>query len=118
MIDISEAKKIGEMLAALGEPTRMRLIEQLTQGSQYVGELADVLGVPMVNVSHHLGVLRNAGLIEATKQGRRVSYSIFPDIFTVSRAQDAIGTLQIGSYRLTISRNGNDAKPEKSKRRG
>lgn len=108
MIELSVARKVSDMLAALGEPTRMKLIEQLTEGPQYVGHLAQVLKIPLVNVSHHLGVLRSAGLLDYTKEGRRVSYAINPQIFTPSTSADSYGTLAIGPYTLTIVRKPND----------
>lgn len=116
MIEMTQAKKIGEMLAALGEPTRMRLIEQLTQGPQYVGELAQALGVPLVNVSHHLGVLRHAGLLEGSKEGRRVSYALNPEVYSSTKSNDVLGVLQIGPYRLTIAKPITEQKPSKGKR--
>ena len=41
-----------------------------------VGELADCLELEVVTISHHLGVLRHAGLVERKKAGRFVVYSI------------------------------------------
>jgi DNA-binding transcriptional ArsR family regulator len=116
MIDMPTAKKIAGMLAAVGEPTRMRVLLILARGPHNVGQLADAIGIPMVNMSHHLGVMRTAGLLDHDKDGRRVIYSLRPSVFTPGGAGDVIGTLALGDFRLTIVRGpdddaaGNDSK--------
>jgi DNA-binding transcriptional ArsR family regulator len=52
------------MFRALADPMRRRLLETLVAGPASAGDLARRLGQPRVNVSHHLGVLADAGLIE------------------------------------------------------
>ena len=52
------------LFRALADPTRRRLMERLVSGPASAGDLARVLGLPRVNVSHHLGVLAEAGLVE------------------------------------------------------
>lgn len=101
MIEFQDAKRIAGMLAAVGEPTRMLILHQLSDGPLHVGRLAELLGVPMVNMSHHLGVMRQAGLLEDSKDGRRVVYSIRKEIFT-SGSGGELGTFQFGTYRLTL----------------
>jgi len=81
MTDKEQAKKCAMMLQAIAEPNRIRIIECLRTGSKNVTELAKELEVEIVNVSHHLGVLRTAGLVEDLKKGRFVEYSLHPKIF-------------------------------------
>lgn len=104
MIDYQAAKKIAGVLAAVGEPTRLQVLYRLADGPHYVGQLADVLGVPMVNLSHHLGVLRQAGLIEDDKDGRRVVYSFRPGVYSRGGAPDVIGSLTVGACKLVLVR--------------
>jgi ArsR family transcriptional regulator len=104
MIEHTDAKRIAGMLAAVGEPTRMRILHKLAEGPSHVGGLAAEVGVPMVNMSHHLGVMRQAGLIDDAKDGRRVVYSLRPDVFVPGGAPDELGTLQLGLYRLVLLR--------------
>lgn len=59
------------LFRALGDPTRRRLLEHLVSGPAGAGELARRLGLPRVNVSHHLGVLAEAGLVR--RQGREAA---------------------------------------------
>jgi DNA-binding transcriptional ArsR family regulator len=52
------------LFRALADPTRRRLVEHLVAGPASAGELARRLGLPRVNVSHHLSVLADAGLVD------------------------------------------------------
>jgi DNA-binding transcriptional ArsR family regulator len=118
MIEFPDAKKIAAMLAAIGEPTRLRILFRLAVSPQNVGELAKAIGIPMVNMSHHLGVMRQSGLLEDEKEGRRVIYKFRPGMFTPSTNGDgdeAYGHLNIGSYRVTLLRNGKLKKPRGGK---
>src|ERR1700724_927273 len=81
MTDPKQAKTCAELLSAIAEPNRIRIIECLRTGSKNVTELAKLLNVEIVNVSHHLGVLRSAGLVHSKKKGRFVVYSLHPDYF-------------------------------------
>lgn len=60
-----------DLFRALADPTRRRLLEHLVSGPVGAGELARRLGLPRVNVSHHLGVLADAGLVDL--RGRRAT---------------------------------------------
>jgi DNA-binding transcriptional ArsR family regulator len=52
------------LFRALADPTRRRLMERLVSGPASAGDLARQLGLPRVNVSHHLSVLAEAGLVD------------------------------------------------------
>jgi len=52
------------LFRALSDPTRRRLVERLVSGPASAGELSRLLGLARVNVSHHLGVLAEAGLVD------------------------------------------------------
>ncbi len=66
----------AEFLQALGEPSRVAILKALSTGSKNVTEMAKLLNVEIVNVSHHLGVLRQAALVVDEKHGRFVVYSL------------------------------------------
>ena len=61
---------------ALGDETRLRLLEILTGGEQCVSDLMDMLGLGQSLVSHHLRALREAGLVVVRRDGRRMHYAI------------------------------------------
>jgi DNA-binding transcriptional ArsR family regulator len=118
MIEFNDAKKIAGMLAAIGEPTRMLILYRLAQGPHHVGQLAEMIGIPMVNMSHHLGVMRQAGLLDDEKDGRRVVYKFRPEIFTPNGGSaDILGTLTLGLYRLVILKADDVPAPSRVRRR-
>jgi ArsR family transcriptional regulator len=113
-----DAKKIAAMLAAVGEPTRIQVLHHLAQKPHHVGQLAELVGIPMVNMSHHLGVMRQAGLLDDTKDGRRVVYSLREEIFDPDCGPDALGVLTVGAYKLMILNPPNGADSATAKKKG
>lgn len=63
-------------MRALGEPTRLRLVRQFIDGPKAVTELCESLQVTPYNVSKHLRVLKEAGLLEVEKNGQQRIYSL------------------------------------------
>ena len=61
---------IDSVFRALGDPTRLRMIERLSQGPHTVGELAEPLNMTLAGASKHVGVLETAGLLVREKRGR------------------------------------------------
>ena len=81
MKDALQPDRCARMLRALADPERLRIITCLREGPRNVSELAALLHAEVVNVSHHLGVLRHAGVVCDEKQGRFVVYRLHPDVF-------------------------------------
>jgi ArsR family transcriptional regulator len=67
-----------ELLAACGEPTRLRLLALLEAGETCVCDLVGTLELPQPTVSRHLAVLRRAGLVVARRHGTWMWYSLAP----------------------------------------
>ncbi|MFN7019769.1 MAG: ArsR/SmtB family transcription factor [Phycisphaerales bacterium] len=69
------------ILALLGDPTRLRLLNLLLQSHEElcVCEMVDALKVPQYVVSKHLSALRNAGLLHARREGTWVHYRLNAD---------------------------------------
>lgn len=63
-------------MRALGEPTRLRLVRTLIGGAKPVTELCETLRATPYNVSKHLRVLKEAGLLEMEKQGQQRIYAL------------------------------------------
>lgn len=60
----------------LGEPLRLRLLQTMERGELSVGKLAEQLGTTQPNVSKHLKILQEAGLVARRQEGNTVWYSI------------------------------------------
>jgi ArsR family transcriptional regulator len=77
-----EAAKLAKGFAALADPARLRLLSLIAaqdEGEVCACELVEPLGRSQPTVSHHLKVLREAGLVEGDKRGTWVWYRIVPD---------------------------------------
>ncbi|HSD81198.1 MAG TPA: metalloregulator ArsR/SmtB family transcription factor [Solirubrobacteraceae bacterium] len=70
---------IAQRFKVLGEPMRIRLLDRLRDGAATVHELQEATGASQQNVSKHLGVLLNAGLVTRTKAGNFSRYAIADD---------------------------------------
>jgi ArsR family transcriptional regulator len=103
MTDDKQAKECANLLQALAEPNRVRIIDALRTGQKNVTELAKILNVEIVNVSHHLGVLRQAGLVQDEKHGRFVVYSLHPNYFSNDNTKATY--LNLGWCRIEIPHN-------------
>lgn len=73
---------IAQRFRVLGEPSRIRLLDQLRAGEASVQELTEAVGGSQQNVSKHLSVLHGAGILARRKESNRVLYSIAdPGVF-------------------------------------
>ena len=64
------------MLKVLGNPDRLLLLCQLTQGEFCVSELEAQLGIQQPTLSQQLGVLREEGLVSTRREGKQIFYKI------------------------------------------
>ena len=67
---------IAQRFRVIGEPMRIKLLDALRDGDATVNELVERLGASQQNVSKHLGILHQAGIVGRTKQGTSVRYGI------------------------------------------
>lgn len=65
-----------DLLTALADPARQDLVQVLARGELNVGQIAARVTLSRPTVSHHLHILRRAGLLRARKQGREVYYRL------------------------------------------
>lgn len=75
----SELQETADVFAAMGDPTRVRIIKCLQARPARVWELVQALGVPQPTVSRHLRVLHRAGLVAARREAQWVAYSVAAD---------------------------------------
>jgi ArsR family transcriptional regulator len=71
------------LFRALGDETRLRLLEQLRGGEQCVCDLTDELEASQPRLSFHLKTLKDAGLVTDRREGRWVYYTINPEAFAI-----------------------------------
>ncbi len=69
-------EEAARFFQALGDPTRLALIEELRKGERNVNDLVRALGCPQPKVSRHLKVLKDAGVVRDERSGRHVAYTL------------------------------------------
>src|SRR6266508_6361060 len=84
---------IARRFRVLGEPMRIRLLDELRDGEATVGELSEALAASQQNVSKHLAVLGEVGILGRRKEGNHVHYRIV-DESVFELCEDVCGSLQ------------------------
>jgi DNA-binding transcriptional ArsR family regulator len=93
---VSAALDAARFFQALGDPTRLALLDLLRDGERNVGELVDALGCPQPKISRHLKVLKEAGLVRDRREGRHVSYTLSTSRAWPEAARAWLGALEPG----------------------
>ena len=78
-VSAERAESMAPVLSALADPVRLRIVSMILDspaGSSCGCDLEEPLGLSQPTVSHHLKVLREAGLVEGERRGRWVHYSV------------------------------------------
>jgi DNA-binding transcriptional ArsR family regulator len=75
---------VAERFRVLGEPARLRLLQELRAGAASVGALVTRTAMSQANVSKHLQLLHAAGFVRRERRGAFIEYAIAsPDVFTL-----------------------------------
>jgi DNA-binding transcriptional ArsR family regulator len=87
------AELIARRFRVIGEPMRIRLLDRLREGELSVNELSEGLGASQQNVSKHLGVLAEAGILGRRKAGTHAYYRVVDEgVFAL--CEQVCGSLQ------------------------
>ena len=79
MIDESQMqiyRMQAEICKTLADPKRLMILHQLRDGEKSVGQIVSALELPQANVSQHLGVMRERGVVTTRREGATVYYSL------------------------------------------
>ena len=92
----------AEILKALGQPTRMKIIDFLRNGERCVCEIFPAIGEEQSNTSRHLNMLLNSGILTRRKDGIKIYYDVkYPAVFEIIDLASIIMTHEItGQQRL------------------
>jgi DNA-binding transcriptional ArsR family regulator len=84
---------IARRFRVIGEPMRIRLLDQLREGEATVSELSETLAASQQNVSKHLAVLAEVGIVGRRKQGNHVYYRVVDEgVFAL--CEEVCGSVQ------------------------
>jgi DNA-binding transcriptional ArsR family regulator len=105
-------------LAALADPTRRRVFEQLRAGAKPVGRIAQAMPVSRPAVSQHLRVLKEAGLVREEQDGTRRLYSIDPGgLGPLRRWLDQFWDHALDAFQAEIDRSQPPPPPSRRRRK-
>jgi ArsR family transcriptional regulator len=77
--DRHELRLLADLLKSVADETRLAILTMLHDGEMCVCEIMEFLSVSQPAVSHHLRILRQAGLINDRRQGKWIFYSLDPE---------------------------------------
>ena len=72
---------MGDGFKALADPTRRRILELLAQNELTAGEIAAQFEMTKPSVSHHLAILKSAGLVQDERRGQNIVYNVNMTVF-------------------------------------
>ena len=67
---------LAEFFKCLGDSTRIRILDVLTEGELCVQDIADHLGMTQSAISHQLRILKQAALVKCRREGKSILYSL------------------------------------------
>ena len=67
---------MNALFKALNDTTRRQILELLRTGDRTAGDIAEQFDMTKPSISHHLDLLRQAGLVESTRQGQFITYTL------------------------------------------
>jgi DNA-binding transcriptional ArsR family regulator len=97
--NLTTPRQCAAVLKAMGDETRLRILESLLLSEKCVSELTQELHCPQPHASHHLRILRNAGLVEGHRHGKQVCYRVSPTLQRALKGREG-QTLDFGCCEL------------------
>jgi ArsR family transcriptional regulator len=94
----TDLERAATLFRALGDPTRLGIIEKLRGGEQCVCDLTDALDAAQSRLSFHLKCLKDAGLLRDRREGRWIYYALNPG--AIAEIESAIAALRPSRLRL------------------
>ena len=97
-----ERDRLSAQFKALGDPTRLAIVNQLAASEECCVCNLEPLGLTQPTISHHLKILREAGLVESSRRGTWAYYRLVPD------AVEALGFALTGRDQHDAGKRGHD----------
>ncbi|MCK4873368.1 MAG: winged helix-turn-helix transcriptional regulator [Phycisphaerales bacterium] len=98
----AELEQLCRVFRLLSDPTRLRILRILSDGERHVTSLCQLLSLPQPTVSHHLGLLRGAGVATGRRAGKQVYYRLNPENVQLEPVTRAI-RMRHGGTRISLA---------------
>lgn len=89
------------ILKAMADETRLLILRALFKGKKCGTEIAKELNLPQPHIAHHIGILKNANLIESWRQGQKVCYRLHPAVRESIRQNEEM-TINLGCCKMSF----------------
>lgn len=86
---------LDDTMRALSDPTRREILRVLRRGDLTAGEIGALFPITAASTSHHLSVLKEAGLVHAERDGRTIVYSLEATVFQ-ELMEELLAFFQVG----------------------
>ena len=93
-----QSPSCANKLKILADTTRLAVLESLLDHPKHVSDLSHLLHIEQSLLSHHLAQLREAGLVQATREGKTMLYQLAPNVSTGAEGK----TLDLGCCQLSF----------------
>lgn len=97
----AETISCSSILKALADDTRLLVVKHLLDGEAHVNEMQDELDIEQSLLSHHLKLLRKAGIVESQRDGKAVLYRLSPALEDYRQGR----TLDFGCCQISFRRD-------------
>jgi DNA-binding transcriptional ArsR family regulator len=78
-LGVDEFVRLAELYKNFSDPTRLRILYELSHGELHVQDIAEKIGMSQSSISHQLRILRNVRLVRFEKEGKNVRYALDDD---------------------------------------
>ena len=100
----------AEILKAISQPTRLRIIELLRDGEHCVCEIFPAIGHEQSNTSRHLQMMLKSGILRQRKEGLKIFYSLrHPEVLDIVRLAEKIAADEAKAKASTFAGKTDDA---------
>ena len=106
LVDHELVDETAELMRLLSDPTRLRVLGLLQPGEMNVTALCGKLDLAQPTVSHHLGLLRSAGLVQTRREGKQIHYSLNPDLLEPFGTHGGL-RMSYGNVRMSLGCHAN-----------
>lgn len=101
MVGDARYRARAEILKAMAHPSRLRILEALSESAKCVCELQEIVGSDMSTISKHLSLMRAAGLLKDERKGQQVFYRLrVPCILSFFGCVETVLALKLDDQRL------------------
>jgi ArsR family transcriptional regulator len=111
MKDLLHADKCSKAIKSISDLKRIKILELLSKNEMCVTDIVKRMNLYQPIISHHLAILKSAGVIIDRRQGRRIFYSLHPSVY--KKPSEFVDRIDFGFCSVEFKRRGVEIKKKK-----